>query len=181
MSRGQNHRPLRLRRSQRRVSSFPYGWPLKRLKRVEAFPPGLLHGGPEVRFGAHVRASNREGVPPSVRFKRCAVPATRASRSLRSCSRRKIERETERRRVTMAARRSTRELPGRFPCPANRIGRPLPALNRSTSRPDAAGATPALANGHRVSRCQLFLAASRRAGRGLQATGRTALRRGLPG
>jgi hypothetical protein len=51
------------------VSSFPYGWPLKRLKRVEAFPPGLLHGGPEVRFGVHVRNDNRDGTPPLVLLK----------------------------------------------------------------------------------------------------------------
>src|SRR5262249_13084987 len=50
-------------------SSFPHRWPLKRRKRVADFPSGLLHGGPEVRSGVHVRYDNRDRTPPLVRLK----------------------------------------------------------------------------------------------------------------
>jgi hypothetical protein len=41
---------------------------------VEEFPPGLLHGGPEVRFGVHVRNDNRDRTLPPVRLQALCGP-----------------------------------------------------------------------------------------------------------
>jgi hypothetical protein len=57
------------RREVRPLSHLPYGWPPKRLQRVEEFPPGHLHGGPEVRFGVPFRNDNRERTPPLARLR----------------------------------------------------------------------------------------------------------------
>ncbi len=38
---------------------------------------GRSYGGPEVRFGVHVRDDNREGTPPLVRLKAVCGPGDR--------------------------------------------------------------------------------------------------------